>query len=235
MQRSFEKEQLDGPDVPREKIARAHRDLLRTHRFLGNITVIVNALRRDERPVRSVLDIGCGDGGMLREVQTKLNVEAIGTDLRVQTRTHAAFPIVQADAVRDPLPSADVAYSVCLTHHLTGDELIAMIQNAAKSCRRLIILDLVRHRLPLILFRIFVAPFVSRLNVEDGTLSIRRAYTPSELRDLVRQALRDTGGTFRHSVAPLYARQIVDITYAPPQPDGRNDPVNDMPPVRRNW
>ena len=48
----------------------------------------------------------------------------------------------------------------------------------------------------------------------DGQKSIRRSYTPTELRRITASALADSGSGFRHSVAPLYARQTIDIVYA---------------------
>jgi hypothetical protein len=120
---------------------------------------------------------------------------------------------VKADAVRDRLPDADVAVCVHTTHHLTEAELVGLIRNVGRSCRRLLILDLVRHQLPLALFQLFVAPFVSRLNVVDGVRSVRRSFTPGEFAALTRRALEGTGATFRHRVAPFYIRQVLDIEY----------------------
>ena len=51
------------------------------------------------------------------------------------------------------------------------------------------------------------------VNEHDGCRSIRRAYTPPELRAIVSRALDGAGAHFRHSVAPFYTRQIVDIRY----------------------
>ena len=111
----------------------------------------------------------------------------------------------------DALPRADVAMSVCLAHHLTDDQFVALIRNVGRSCPRFIILDLVRSPLPLALFRV-VAPLVlPPVNVADGALSIRRAFTAAEFRALVSRALN--GAPFRHTVAPLNIRQIADITY----------------------
>ena len=59
------------------------------------------------------------------------------------------------------------------------------------------------------LFRVFVAPFFSRVAVVDGIASVRRAYTPPELADVV----HSTGVRFHHSVAPGYTSQTFDITY----------------------
>jgi hypothetical protein len=68
--------------------------------------------------------------------------------------------------------------------------------------------------LPLALFRLFVAPLICAIDAEDGQRSIRRSFTPVELRELTSSALAGTAGTFRLSVAPLHARQVMDICYA---------------------
>jgi hypothetical protein len=100
-----------------------------------------------------------------------------------------------------------------LSHHLTAIDLIRLIRNAGRYCRRFILLDLVRHPLPLTLFRLFVAPLVCEIDAEDGRRSIRRSYTPSELRSITTAALAGSTATFRASVAPLFIRQVVDISY----------------------
>jgi SAM-dependent methyltransferase len=214
MERIYALEFLDAPDLPEPVADAAYHDLARIHHYLGDTAALLRALRRDPRPVRSVLDIGCGYGGVLREVQRKLGVRAVGVDLRPPPHNGLGFPILRADAVRDPLPQCDVAISLHTAHHLEERELIALIRNAGKSCRRFVLIDLVRHPLPLALFRAFVVPFVSRINGEDGCTSIRRAYTPEDLRAVAELALcRGRDGTYKHSVAPLYIRQMLDITY----------------------
>ena len=52
-----------------------------------------------------------------------------------------------------------------------------------------------------------------RVNVLDGRQSIRRAYTPEEFRALIARAVAGTGAKFRHTVAPLWIRQMADIRY----------------------
>lgn len=165
-------------------------------------------------PVRRILDVGCGTGSVLDNVRRKLGVEAVGVDLRPRQSIHRDIPIFQADAIRDPLPSADVAFSMHVGHHLSEDELVNVIRNVGRFCRRFILLDLVRHPLPLSLFRFFVAPFVCRIVAQDGKQSIRRSYTPAELRQITAAALTGSDSRFRHSVAPVYARQVVDIVYS---------------------
>lgn len=213
MKRSFTPEIIDDPNLPDHIMNQVHRDLTRTHRWLGNTTAIIGALRRDPLPVRRVLDIGCGDGGLLVEIRKRLGADVIGVDLRAPSKESTAVKIIQVDAVRSSLPRSDVAIAVCVAHHLTESDFIELIRNVGRSCRRFVILDLVRHRLPLTLFRIAVGPWIHPVNVADGSRSIRRSYTPRELGTVVSRALSGSEAKFHHSVAPLYMRQIIDISF----------------------
>ena len=212
LSRSVDTEILDDPSVPDATVAQAYRELQRTHRWLGNTAALLRLLRLDPIPIRSVLDIGCGHGGLLQEIRRQLGVEVIGFDLRPAPAA-IPVPILIGNAVTEPLPRADVAVAVCVVHHLSEGNLIRLIRNVSRSCRRFIVLDPVRHRLPLALFRTFVCPFLGRLNVKDGVTSIRRSYTPLEMRCAVDSALNGSGGKVRHTVAPFYIRQVVDISW----------------------
>jgi hypothetical protein len=146
---------------------------------------------------------------MLVDIRDALGVDVIGVDLRPPA--NPPVPVLAADATRDELPKADVAISVCLTHHLSDEDFVALIRNVRRSCRRFIVLDLVRHQLPLTMFRIVAPLILPPVNVTDGVTSIRRSWTPSEFRALVDRAVE--GAPFTHTVAPGYIRQMVDITY----------------------
>jgi SAM-dependent methyltransferase len=208
MERSQETEILDQPGVPEAARERCYRDLARMHRWLGNWRAIVGMLRHDPQPVRRVLDIGCGHGALAAEMQKRLRVTAIGVDSAPPLHANG-IQIMRADAVRDPLPEADAAVSLMMAHHLSDVDLATLIHNVGRSCRRFVILDLVRARIPIVLFRAFVAPWVNPINVADGVRSIQRAFTVAEMKAL----LTATGVPFRMHAAPLGIRQIVDIRY----------------------
>jgi 2-polyprenyl-3-methyl-5-hydroxy-6-metoxy-1,4-benzoquinol methylase len=212
MERADVTELLEDPSLPEEVVACAYRDLARTQRFLGNSAAIFRQLRNNPRPIRRVLDIGCGQGALLEQIHRKLGVEVVGFDLR-PAPSSAPVPIVSGNAAVDPLPAADVALAVCLVHHLSEKDVVGLIRNASRSCRRLIVLDLVRHWIPLALFQVFVAPFLHRINAADGKTSIKRAYTPRELRNMVDEAVQGTNPRIEHKVAPFYTRQIIDIRW----------------------
>jgi SAM-dependent methyltransferase len=203
-------ELLEDPSLPDELVAEAYDDLARVQRLLGNTAAVLKQLRKGD-PFRSVLDIGCGHGALLNLIRQKFSVDVAGIDLR--PAKNASLEIVTGNAVEDALPCADVAIAVCVAHHLSANDLHRMIRNVSNHCKRFIILDLVRHPLPLALFRIFVGPFLCRINAQDGLTSIRRAYTVHEMREIVNDAISGTGASVAHRVAPLYIRQLVDIRW----------------------
>jgi 2-polyprenyl-3-methyl-5-hydroxy-6-metoxy-1,4-benzoquinol methylase len=215
MRRCEDPELMDAEDASDEDLAESYRQLESTNRWLGNTAAVLRLLRRRPMTFKRVLDIGCGQGGLLLEIRKRFNVDVIGFDLR-PAPPQSSVPILSGNAVTDALPEADVAICVMMAHHLTETELAGLIRNVSRSCSRLIFLDLVRHPMPLWLFRIFVSPFLGRINALDGQTSIRRAYTAEEMREIVAGALRAGDRpvkSLRHIVAPFWTRQVVDISW----------------------
>jgi 2-polyprenyl-3-methyl-5-hydroxy-6-metoxy-1,4-benzoquinol methylase len=211
--RSLQPELMDSDNIPEASRAAFHRDLAFIHKLLGDLKSILQRLRRTPHPVRSVIDIGCGDGATLAQIRDAVGAEVTGIDLRPPDRDVHGVPILQRDATCDDLPPADVAISMLTLHHLTDDQVVLMIRNTARSCRRLICLDLVRHPLPFALFSAFIGPLIHREAADDGRQSIRRAFKPNELHALVAGALEGTASTFEHEVSRYYASQIIDIRF----------------------
>ncbi len=211
MTRSLLPELMDSPDIVGPVLEKFHRDLVRIHGFLGTFPTIERFLRLGDRPVKRVLDIGCGGGALLKYLHDRMGVEVIGVDQK--PGESGEIPIVAADATTERLPEADVAVCSLMAHHLTPEENVALIRNVARSCRRFVIQDLIRHPMPLVLFSVFICPLIGREAAVDGRQSIRRAYTPEEMAGLVQQALAGTSGTFAIDVSPFLSRQIVDIRF----------------------
>jgi SAM-dependent methyltransferase len=216
MERQNKAEILDGQDIPDDQVTRAYGQLARVHRLIGDTALVVRAIRRDALPVRRILDIGCATGLVAEDVHRQLRVDVIGVDVNPRKSLNVCVSIVRADAVHDPLPCADVAFSMHLAHHLTESELSKLIRNVGCYCRRFILLDVVRHPLPFALFRLFVEPFATEIVVEDGETSFRRSYTAGELNQITASALAGSTATFRQSVGPFYLRQVMDISYPRP-------------------
>jgi len=174
--RSLEPELMDSPDVKGPVLDKFHRDLNFVNKCLGTFPTIERFIRNDDKPVQRIIDIGCGGGALLEYLRRRLGVEVIGIDKKPPEQ--ANVPIIAADAVTERLPEADIAVCSLTAHHLTPEEIIVLIRNVSRSCRRFVIQDLIRHPLPLVLFTIFLCPLIGREAAVDGRQSIRRAYTP---------------------------------------------------------
>ena len=211
MIRSLEPELMDNPDLTGPVLEKFHHDLERIHSLLHTFETLERVLRADPKPVRRILDIGCGGGALLKFLYRRMGVEVIGVDRKPPKA--ATVPIIAADALTTRLPDADVAVSSLTAHHFTPEENIALIRNVGRSCRRFVIHDLIRHPLPLALFSIFICPLIGHVAAADGRQSIRRAFTPEEFAALARIALAGTPGSFTIDVPRFLSRQIVDIRY----------------------
>lgn len=211
MKRSLEPELMDSPDIQGAVLEVFHLDLVFIHKCLGTFPTIERFIRADPKPVRRVMDIGCGGGALLDYLRRRMNVEVIGVDQKPVATP--GITVIAADALAGPLPEADVAVTTLMAHHLTPEQNIALIRNVSRSCRRFIVHDLIRHPLPLVLFTLFICPLIGREAAVDGRQSVRRAYTPEEFRQLATEALGGTGGTFTIDVSPFRSRQIVDIRF----------------------
>ena len=215
MDRSYECELMDADGVPEEERAESYREMGLIHQRLGNTAALLRLLRNGKQ-VHRVLDVGCGDGALLAQVRNELQVDVVGMDLWPRPGD-GSITILAGNAVTEKLPEADVALCVLMAHHLSEAELSGLIANVSMSCRRLILLDLVRHWAPLALFRLFVAPMLSRVSALDGAMSIRRAYTAEEMRGILHRTLRGVDRPvlhLRHTVGPLWVRQVVDVSWS---------------------
>jgi len=117
MVRKDQAEILEQGHLSDELIELAYRDIARIHGWLGDTSFVIRAIRSDSRPVRRILDIGCGTGLVLAEVGRRLGIEVVGVDINAYPGINAFVPIVRADARTDALPYADVAFSMHLAHH----------------------------------------------------------------------------------------------------------------------
>jgi SAM-dependent methyltransferase len=196
--RSTESELMDVETVTPEDLAHCLRDLSRvnqltlaygpTLRFMKGISTYASP----RRPLQ-VLDVGCGYGDMLRQIEAWSEAASVplvltGVDMnplatraaqaatdgrsKIRFLTRNAFEFAREEEV-------DVVISSLFTHHLTDDELRAFVRwMDANAKRAWFINDLERSRLAFALFRPASRLLdMHRFVQHDGPVSIARSFT----------------------------------------------------------
>jgi ubiquinone/menaquinone biosynthesis C-methylase UbiE len=190
--RATDPEDLDT-GVPESEALRSLADIRFVNRWLGGRSTLRAAvlphLAASAAP--SLLDVGCGSGDVAAFLADAVPrpVRAVGADLKLlhvqQVPRTRVLPVV-ADVHALPFPerSFDVVLASLFLHHFDGDDPAAVLARLYALCRRaLVITDLRRARVPYVFGRLtFPWLFQSRVSLNDGLLSIRRAFRDDELR-----------------------------------------------------
>ena len=204
-------ERMDEPDQDPAELGRSLADLRGVNRWLGGYRVVLHhlghlAARHPRREYR-VLDVATGSADIPLRVaawarRRGMRMRVTATDLHPTTlalaRRHAAADpdvrVERADLLA--LPYDDDAFDVVLCstalHHFDArDDLL----RALGEMRRVgaiggIVNDLRRSRPALVGAKLLAATVwrTHPVTRHDGPLSVRRAFTPAELRDLARAA-----------------------------------------------
>jgi SAM-dependent methyltransferase len=178
--------------VPEQEAVRSLGDLRFVNRWLGGQrSLLAAALRHFDGNARlRLLDVGCGSADLpallLRHAPTE--ALAVGVDLKLLHVRQAPPGIERVVADVRALPfrpgSFDVVTASLFLHHFDGPEVAQVLRALWSLTRRaLVVNELRRARLPYLFGRAtFRFLFRSPVSVEDGLLSIRRAFTAGELR-----------------------------------------------------
>jgi SAM-dependent methyltransferase len=187
--RATDPERLDE-GVPEAEALRSLADLRFVNRWLGNRAAFVAAVRPylQASPRPRLLDVGCGSADVPAAlVRAQPRLLAVGADVKL-VHVRDAPPEVRAvvaDAQALPFAprSFDVVTASLFLHHFGPDELPALLRGLFALARRaLVVNDLRRARVPYLFGRVaFPLLFKSRVSVDDGLTSIRRAFTEREL------------------------------------------------------
>jgi SAM-dependent methyltransferase len=188
--RATEPELLDE-GVPDAEALRSLRDLRFVNRWLGNSRSLLSAVRPHLPPGGRLLDVGSASGDVPALLQARLPgpISAVALDVKALHLRLAPTGLhrLVADVRRLPFPerSFDVVTASLFLHHFDADELPALLASLYALARRaLVVNDLHRAFVPYAFGRaLFPLLFRSRVSVQDGLLSIRRAFRPAEMRE----------------------------------------------------
>jgi len=192
-------ERLDLHHGSLAEVRRSLHDIRRINTYLGGTRLSIHgclSLLQNVQRQATVLDVGCGLGDVGAAMQDAAAREGkalrmIGLDinvrhLRLARREYAQVLGVRGDAFRLPLgdASVDIVHSSLFLHHFRARQVEELLREFSRVARvGWFMNDLARHTLPLWFFRTTWPIFArSALTRFDGSASVRRAYTKSELK-----------------------------------------------------
>lgn len=201
-------ELMDDPNLDAHSLKAALNDISKVNNWLGGKKTTLKGLHyffknyKQER--YTLVDVGCGDGEMLRAIalycrQHQICVNLIGLDLNEKSlelaRSYTAkFPEIiykKQDILKlnDESIQYDIITSTLTMHHFTDDEVLKFMTHFKNTAKLgVVINDLHRSRVAYILFQVFSRIFMkTQLARYDGLISIKRAFTKAELQTLTRK------------------------------------------------
>jgi 2-polyprenyl-3-methyl-5-hydroxy-6-metoxy-1,4-benzoquinol methylase len=205
-QRSYQKELMDGNDIPFEAMAQTLKELNIVNTRLGGHAITISGVRqliKDKEKV-SICEIGCGGGDNLFAIYKyclKKNIPAtfIGIDINPECIAFAKQQYTQLPCqwicsdyalVNFEYDQPDIIFSSLFCHHFTNEELVSMLKWQQQSSRKgFFINDLHRHWLAYYLIK-YITKFFSKsyLVKNDACLSVARSFTTEEWNQLFQQA-----------------------------------------------
>lgn len=200
MRRVVIPELLDSDSGTPKEVADSLRDLRMFSRYFGGTSTTTALLRRvanrSGRRELTVLDVAAGPGEAVLGAARQLAREGIQLRITLADRSASHMPrngtaTIVADALQLPVADAsfDVVTSSLFVHHLEPTEVETFARESLRVCRvAAVINDLHRAAVHLSLVYAGLPIFRSRLTRHDALASVRRAYTPDELREFIRPA-----------------------------------------------
>lgn len=204
-------ELMDEPGQDHRQLAVSLADLRAVNRWLGGTRVALHHLRelveRHPRERYRILDVATGSGDIPLKIsawarEEDVDVEILATDNHATTlelarenvgpdpAVHAGF----ADALRLPFhdDEFDIALISTALHHFNDERDCVRVLCELHRVSRIgfVVNDLARSRPALLGARLLAATVWRRHPVtrHDGPLSVRRSFTPAELRSLAARA-----------------------------------------------
>lgn len=209
--RSDAPEIMDDFNLEGEILRDALDKIASINRLLGGNKVTLDGinylLKKDSRSTSrelSILDVGCGNGDMLRAladyaVKKNLNFKLTGIDANEFTIKHARklsadYPNISyicVDIFEEIKQEStyDVILCTLTLHHFKDDEILVLMEGFKKqSALGLVINDLHRSRTAYYLFSAICYVFrLNQMSKDDGLTSILRGFKRHDLQSYARQ------------------------------------------------
>ena len=226
---------MDDPDLDLAEHQRALQGLTRIHSITNSAKYLWKLIKAQiaasGKTSVSLLDVGCGDAYMLRKFYQYAQRDGIALQLYgcdfskkaisfaedLAKRSNTPIEFLEIDITNEaPLPiQADYVICSLFLHHFTESQVVKILQKLDQSAKRFVLVhDLRRTNLGYAICWIGVhALTTSHVVRTDGLLSVRAAFTVSEVKKMFEAAKIDhaefsTGWPQRFTVT--WSKQGVD-------------------------
>lgn len=198
MKRVVTPELLDSDAATPAEVQQTLADLRRINRWFGGISttrrmlekVVARGISQDHCEL-TLLDVGAGSGDVsltaARQIRPPAQIRVTLMDRMPAHLPRNGTGTVAGDALALPFldNSFDLVTCSLLIHHLEREQIVQFVNQALRVTRVAVLLnDLRRESLHLALMYAGY-PMFSRLTLHDGIASVRRAYTPQELKSIL--------------------------------------------------
>ena len=178
------------------------------NRLLGGNKVTITGLKKllqnqPKNKVIRIIDLGCGNGDILRDIamfgrKENYLFKLIGIDANAAAIDYAAelsksykeINYEKIDIFSDNFKKQnyDIALCTLFIHHFSNDEIISLLRTILKnSSIGIVVNDLHRNILAYYLFK-FIGYFIkNKMVIEDGLISILKAFKRKELETISNQ------------------------------------------------
>ena len=201
-ERSTEKELMDDLSLDEIQIRSILKDITLANKWLGGNNITIKALDRlfKEYPQQeyTIIDMGCGDGSMLREVadhcmKKGIKTQLIGLDLNDKSiniaqkasrnYSNIKYTIQDVLSLKPEEFRCDILLCTLTLHHFSQEQIHTFIKKfALLTSIGIVINDLDRNKISCALFKVFSGVFMKTyIAKHDGLVSIKSGFTKNEL------------------------------------------------------
>lgn len=204
--RSNQSEIMDDLELQGESMKLLLTDLKVVNKWLGGNAITLDGMEQllgdfsKNKPL-TILDVGCGDGEMLRQcarwgAKHQIKLKVIGIDAnphilkeamtRSQHLENSSFKVMDVFSENEELPKFDIAMCTLFAHHFSEAEIIELLKKLSLKAKvGVVINDLHRSRWAFWLFRIFGFVFLrTKIAKHDGLVSVARGFKKKELKQI---------------------------------------------------